>query len=453
MRKNYLRLFLLIAFLFTVYSCVHDEVYSAENTAVVEYHSKSFWKEDEKYIKNIIKIYNEHESEIKRISGVPQWDYAMSMGKYDETFLVVPIVENNKVVSTLSCARFDKKVYFKYDNTPENIVFFDKMLFGKYTRHKIESNKNNILSAQKGSICVTNSYSVWFPDNENDYWGSGHWESYSYQNCYSFQDYSNPDFNEGGSSGGFDYGGGGSGGTTDPNNPQNQTPCEKTKSVLNRPNVQQGISGVKDQAKKTLSDINAGEIGFKEKKDGTIVPADVNAAHKVVFNNVTDGYGAYHNHTATGTHMFSPPDIADTLFGFAAAQSIQDGVGNAYFGMIAAEWCNCSPDNVQYIHYVINYTGTGTELGSYVYTPTQMNKFVTDYQKLVSNLTNKSKNGSTYIKTSGDLNEKGLEKLFLETLKIMNLSGKVNLQRVEPNGTVYNVAEDINGMPVGTPCP
>ncbi|RKT01567.1 hypothetical protein [Chryseobacterium defluvii] len=452
MRKNYLRLFLLIAFLFTVYSCVHDEVYSAENAATVEYHSKSLWKEDEKYIKNIIKIYSEHESEIKRVNGVPQWDYAMSMGKYDETFMVVPIVENNKVVSTLSCARFDKKVYFKYENSEKNNEFFNSIIFGKYTQVKpAQKPENDNTSTQKGSICVTQSVSLWYPNSETDPNSGGHWETNYYTNCYSYLDYSDPSWESGGS-GGFDYGGGG-GSTTDPNNPQNLTPCEKTKSNLNKPNVQQGISDVKDQAKKTLSDINAGEIGFKEKKDGTIVPADVNASHKVVFNNVTDGYGAYHNHTATGTHMFSPPDIADTLFGFAAAQSAQDGVGNAYFGMIAAEWCNCPPDNVQYIHYVINYAGTGTELGSYVYTPTQMNKFVTDYQKLVSNLTNKSKNGSTYIKTSGDLNEKGLEKLFLETLKIMNLSGKVNLQRVEPNGTVYNVAEDINGMPVGTPCP
>lgn len=102
---------------------------------------------------------------------------------------------------------------------------------------------------------------------------------------------------------------------------------------------------------------------------------------------------------------------------------------------------------------MITYTGTGAELGGYVYTAAQMNKFITDYQKLASNLTNKFKNGSTYIKTSGDLNEKGLEKLFFETLKIMNLNGKVNLQRVEANGTINNVTLDNNGMPIGTPCP
>ncbi|PTT76061.1 hypothetical protein, partial [Chryseobacterium sp. HMWF001] len=264
--------------------------------------------------------------------------------------------------------------------------------------------------------------------------------------------FENPD--DGSGNGGYDYPpfGGGFGNPED-STAINQTPCEKTKSVLNKPNVQAGINNVKAQALSTLSNINAGEIGFKEKKDGTIVPANVSAAHHVIFNDVTDSYGGYHNHTALGTHMFSPPDI-DALFGFAAAQSIQDGVGNAYLGMIAAEWCNCPPSNQQFINYVITYTGTGAELGGYTYTTAQMNQFEKNYRKIIRELTDTNLNGNTYLKNSaGDLNEKGLEKLFLETLKIMNLSGKVNLQRVEPNGTVYNVTENSNGIPIGTPCP
>ncbi|MDN3690989.1 hypothetical protein QWZ06_01245 [Chryseobacterium tructae] len=81
-------------------------------------------------------------------------------------------------------------------------------------------------------------------------------------------------------------------------------PCEKAKKMFNKPYVQQGINDIKAQALKTLSDVNTGEIGFKEKKDGSLAPADVNGNHKVVFNDVTDSYGGYHNHTATGIHMF-----------------------------------------------------------------------------------------------------------------------------------------------------
>ncbi|MCS4303721.1 hypothetical protein [Chryseobacterium sp. BIGb0232] len=230
-------------------------------------------------------------------------------------------------------------------------------------------------------------------------------------------------------------------------------PCEKAKKMFNKPYVQKGINDIKAQALKTLSDMNTGEIGFKEKKDGSLAPADVNGNHKVVFNDVTDSYGGYHNHTATGTHMFSPPDIVDALFGFAAAQSAQDGVGNAYLGMIAAEWCNTCPNNAQYIHYVIKYTGTGSELGGYVYTPAQMNQFEDDYRKIVKNLKNKYVNGTTYINVSEDLNEKGLEKIFFETLKVIGINGKVNLQRIEANGSVNNITLNSDGIPIAKPCP
>lgn len=434
MRKNYLRLFLLIAFLFSVYSCVHDEIYTATDSSSTEYHSKSFWKEDEKYIKNIIRIYAEHEFEIKRMSGVPQWEYAMSMGKYDETFMIVPIVKNNKVVSTLSCARFDKKVYFKYDNTPENIVFFDRMLFGKYTRYKTESSKGNTTSAQKGSVCVSGSYSVWFPDNENDYWGNGHWESYYYLNCYSYQDYSNPDFNEGGSSGGFDYGGG-SGGSTDPNNPENLTPCEKTKTNLENQEVLAKIQELKTQS------TQGGEIGVKFKADGTASATITGTAHSVNFGDKTGYTGAYHNHTPTGIPMLSPPDI-DQLLGFARAQPTSNpaNVTDAYIGMVA-------PNGM---HYVIQFNGNYQD-SLINFSQDQLNQLKDDYIDLANDLTSTIVNGTTYINSNGTINTLGVETLFFATLKKMGLEGKVNLQRIE-NGIIKNINLDSNNQPTPTNC-
>ncbi|WP_079243284.1 hypothetical protein [Chryseobacterium indologenes] len=230
------------------------------------------------------------------------------------------------------------------------------------------------------------------------------------------------------------------------------TPCERTKTTLNKSNIQQGISNVKAQAQQTLINPKTGEIGFKEKKDGTVVPADVNSSHQVVFNDTTNGYGGYHNHTATGKHMFSPHDIVDTLFGFAAAQSVNDGVGNAYFGMIAAEWCNTCSGGKKEIHYVIRYVGTGTELQKFVYSPSKMKQFIIDYQKTAGDLSDPYINGTTYVNSSGDLNEKGLEKLFFDTLTNIGIDNKVLLQRVEPNGTVYNLTKDNNGLITATPC-
>ncbi len=240
---------------------------------------------------------------------------------------------------------------------------------------------------------------------------------------------------------------------TSPNIPNLSNPCEKTKSMLNRPNVQAGITTVKAQAKQTLTNPKTGEIGFKEKKDGTVVPADISTAHQVVFNNVTDGYGGYHNHTATGIHMVSPPDITDALFGFAAAQSISDGVGNAYLGMIAAEACSSCPDGVKYINYVIRFAGTGAELANFVYSPAQMTQIINDYRKTASDLSDPYISGTSYSNSSGDLNEKGLEKLFLDTLTNMGLDNKVILQRIENSGAVYNVTKDSSGAITVTPCP
>ena len=44
-------------------------------------------------------------------------------------------------------------------------------------------------------------------------------------------------------------------------------------------------------------------------------------------------------------------------------------------------------------------------------------------------------NGTTYINSDGSINNKGVEKLLLETLKDMGLSSKVKLQRIDNNVT------------------
>ncbi|WP_027388187.1 hypothetical protein [Chryseobacterium gregarium] len=148
--------------------------------------------------------------------------------------------------------------------------------------------------------------------------------------------------------------------------------------------------------------------------------------------------------------MFSPLDITETLFGFAAAQN---NVEDAYFGMIAAEWCSTCPNNVQYIHYVIQYTGAASDLGtggSYNFTPAQMTQFLIDYRKKV----NKLLKDPLYSNNNGAiLNNIGLEKLFFDTLKNIGINGKVNLQRIESNGVIKNITENSNGTINANPCP
>lgn len=192
-------------FTLSIQSCIHDDIYSSFDPTSEEYHSKSLWNEDEKYIKNVMKIYSEHEDNIKKFSGTPDWDYAMSMGKYDESFMVVPVIENGKVVNTLACARFDKKVYFRYENSETNKAFFQNIIYGKYTRYKTDADNTN---TQKGIVCITKTISMWYPDNESNPNAGGYWETNYYTNCYNFLDYSSPGWEDNGG-GGYDYGGGG----------------------------------------------------------------------------------------------------------------------------------------------------------------------------------------------------------------------------------------------------
>ncbi|OVE56018.1 hypothetical protein [Chryseobacterium mucoviscidosis] len=210
----------------------------------------------------------------------------------EEKIVLFPILEDKKVTAIIQCTVNADETYvsFKVLKTEVPADMQDAIRdFQEYY-----DNKTSETAREKSiqEVIIT----IYLPRN---WTGSG-------------IDY-NPWGSSGSGAGGTMNGGSGihgSGGSGNSGS-QNQNPCEKTKSVINKSNIQAGINNVKAQAKLTLTNPKTGEIGFKEKKDGTVVPADVSGAHHAVFNNVTDGYGGYHNHTATGIHMVSPPDIAD----------------------------------------------------------------------------------------------------------------------------------------------
>lgn len=81
-----------------------------------------------------------------------------------------------------------------------------------------------------------------------------------------------------------------------------------------------------------------------------------------------------------------------------------------------------------------------------------LNKYKKKYIELESNLTDEAKNGMTYMNGDGTINNLGVEKLFFETLKDMGLEGKVNLQRIENDGTVKNINLNANNQPISTTC-
>ncbi len=404
-------------FLFLLHSCVHDEIYSSSDPASAEYHSKSLWKEDEKYIKNVMKIYSEHEDNIKKFSGTPDWDYAMSMGRYDESFMVVPIIENGKVVNTLACARFDKKVYFRYENSETNEAFFQNIIYGKYTRYKTEAD-NTKTNTQKGIVCITKTISMWYPDNESNPNAGGYWETNYYTNCYNFLDYSGPGWEDNGG-GGYDYGGGGGSGNNDPNNPNNQTPCEKTKNIINNTAIKAKIDDLKTKSTGSL------ENAYKFKADGTTSNLIVGGKHEVDFGDKTGFQGGYHNHT-TGTEMFSPADI-EQLLQFALAQGNYGDPSNAFLGMVA-------PNGFHYVMYFNgNYQDALTS-----FSQNEIDEIKKDFQ--------------TRYGLYNSLGQTGLEKLFFSALKDMNLEGKVTLQRIDNNGMINTIIKNNDGTRSDIPC-
>ncbi|WP_370897903.1 hypothetical protein [Chryseobacterium gossypii] len=442
-KKNILRLFLLIAFATSLYSCVHDELYSATDPQSKEYSSKSLWKEDEKYIKNVKAVFDEYADKDYFVTnfGNIYWDYAVTMGT-KETFLEAPVIKNGEVGFVLVVYKDGDRVFFKRKEDEESKKFFNALVFND--RSKLTNAKlNNTLSSEAKGGCVTIE-TTWTWTNEV----TGEVElvrtitemyclpSGPYLPCQAVE----VDATCGGGSGGSGTnpggsgGGGGSSGYPYPQEPQN--PCERTQGMLSKAGVQPKIDELKAQS--TLG----GEKGVKFKIDGTPSPTISGGAHSVNFGDKTGYAGGYHNHTPTGIPMLSPPDI-DQLLGFARAQPTSDpaNVNNAFVGMVA-------PNGM---HYVIWFNGTYQDALTN-FSQDDLNNYITDYRELEKNLTDFAKNGTTYVNSDGSINTLGVETLFFETLKNMGLEGKVILQRIESDGTVKTLGLNSSNQPVSTTC-
>ncbi|MFP7657627.1 hypothetical protein [Chryseobacterium proteolyticum] len=439
MKKKFIfKLLLLVVLCISLYSCVHDEVTASFDPSSKEYTNKSLWKEDEKYIKNVMKVYQENESKIKKGSGTPYWDYATTMDSFDESFLMVPVVDNGKVISVLQVPRHGTKIYFIYRQSQNDISFFQNYISAR-VKKAINTNTNN---SSKGTlVCSTKTISTWYPNNESNpdpEGGDGYWVSSNVTTCRVIDapieisdclGIVDPvtglcDMGNGGGGTGYPY----------PNTPD--TPCDKTRSNLAKPQVLEKINELRKQAPK------GGELGVMFKADGTPSATITGETHSVNFRNKTGYVGGYHNHTPTGIPMLSPPDI-DQLLGFARAQPTSNpaNANNAYLGMVA-------PNGM---HYVIWFNG-GYQDAVKTFTQDDLDNFTVDFQRTESNLTDWAKNGTKYIDSKGDLNNLGAETLFFETLSNMGLAGKLNLQRIEKDGTINNITLNSTNQPTPVPC-
>lgn len=440
-KKIILRLFLIIAFATSMYSCIHDDI-SSVNTEIPnqEYTSKSLWKEDEKYIKNVKAVFDEYadKSYFTTNFGTVNWDYALTMGTFDESFLEAPVIKDGKVSFVLVAYREDDRVFFKRKEDRGSNEFFNTLVFKerKELKGKVVDNASQ---NGKGQLCYTVEVTwTW----TNDDGSAGETFVYNETRCKSTGPYlpcQSVEVNDncgGSTAGGPSGSGSGGGGSGYPYPQESHNPCERTQNMLLKAGVQPKIDELKEQAPK------GGELGVKFKIDGTPSPTISGGAHNVNFGDKTGYAGGYHNHTPTGIPMLSPNDI-DQLLGFARAQPTSNplNVNNAFVGMVA-------PNGM---HYVIWFNGTYQDAVK-TFSQEEINNYKTDYIELESNLTDEVKNGMTYMNGDGTINNLGVEKLFFETLKNMGLEGKVNLQRIESDGTVKIIGLNSSNQPISTTC-
>ena len=220
-----------------------------------------------------------------------------------------------------------------------------------------------------------------------------------------------------------------------------QDPCEKTKALLAKPKVQQGIAGLRNFLGTPAAEKN--ETGFKEQNDGEIIPTTGGE-----FSNNSGpamGHkGGYHTHpnTTGSIHIFSPRDIT-RLLDYSLVQQPSSAYGNGYVGMIAKEPCSSCPNGIKYVHYVIRFTGTQQQLQGI-----NFSNFINITQLISNNQTITDaalKDSFSNNPANGFLNEQGREKLFFETLIEMGLQGLITLQRIESDGSIKNITQNSDG--------
>ncbi len=103
------------------------------------------------------------------------------------------------------------------------------------------------------------------------------------------------------------------------------------------------------------------------------------------------------------------------------------------------------------MHYVIWFNGTYQDAIK-TFSEDDLTNYINDYIKAENDLTDWAKNGNVYINSDGTINNLGVETLFFETLKNMGLEGKVNLQRIENDGTVKNINVNSSNQPISITC-
>lgn len=433
MKKNLIfRLFLPMVLFTLFHSCIHDETLAFSDPASKEYTNKSLWKEDEKYIKNVMKIYQDNEFEIKKNSGTPYWNYATTVDQYDESFLMVPVVENGKVVYVLQVPRHQYKVYFIYTSSDDDISFFQN-LFSSKIKKVMDTNMSDEASKL---VCTTKAYSIWYPDNESNpdpSSGSGHWGTYHVTTC----TFSQMDSCIGivGPDGECQIGGGDGyeypiGGDSNNNPPDPPNPCDKMKIQNTDPNFK---AKVVELDKKEVFDKNE-ETGIAAAYGTTPFEPLANTANdNLKFPPGNKYFGYIHTHLDSKegvVKIFSPADVV-TFLTSCVRNAHEKGTMTDAYGMVITSQGN----------YILKYSGDG----NFGIGPVQETAWQTWYN-----------DNYTQLNEDGGLNNSvSVEKLFTQFLKeAVKVAGLEVYKSDKTTGNTTKLEYNGKDQPVKTtPCP
>ncbi|MCY0978727.1 hypothetical protein PGH12_10430 [Chryseobacterium wangxinyae] len=446
MKKNLLlRLCLMMTVMLSLYSCISDEITSQENPSetlnAARFSSKSLWEEDEKYISKVREVYakNANENYIQQKYGTIYWDYATTMDQFDESYLMVPVLRNNKVINILEVFRVKNRVYFQFSaDDLESNEFFQTLIFDRDIIKAAESSDGKDTFEKTGTINVSvcKKYTIIVGYVEG---ASG--EQYPIENtktickfvemalpasqCLGLEDPATGECMGAGS-------GGGESGYEYPEPPEEEDPCEKVKTLLENPQIQDSLTGFKNHAQTNTKK----EKGFQELKSGTIQAGSTSAGNEIFFGIGINSKGTVHTHQPGTIGILAPQDIMTFLH--IVRQQDANSLGNAYNGTVSDSGT-----------YFIYFTGTISDLPSGMteaqeeaYVRKLVRLYKTDYRLLL-----KEEN-----KIPGQkLSNFGLEKLFFNLLDNIGLTGKITLLK-EKDGNTSTIQKDSNGNPIPNPC-
>lgn len=399
---------------------------------------RSLWKEDEVYITNVKEIFEKDfdQQYFSTNFGTVNWDYAMTMGKFDESYLIAPIIKNGNVVSTMHVKRnkATNKVYFSHTENHKDLSFFQTLIYVKAKKNPVPDKLLDDGNPTGKLTCVTRTIEVGCVSG--------------YEDCIPLLSSTTSCTDDGsGGSGlpgpilplnngddgndGHDYPHGG--GNTDGDTNQ-EDPCENLKAKLTKENF-----------KNTLEKLNKSsvfnakkETGFSENKSGSFMELK-NAAStessdglKIIITADIIGYiHAHLNDRETGKtnddgapiekrpiRMFSPADVNALM---EIAKLATGSYADIYGAMVSSSG-----------NYIIKFSGTASDIQTGFDSETWRNEFV------------KFKEKNEFY---------SLEKLFLTFLKDKMKVNGIDLYKLKDNGTIQRKTLNSSNKVDSKDCP